>query len=91
MTLKHFITLAVFLSAGTLTWAQPSGADYPSKPIRIVVPFGAGGVAATLRARFLVRSEDAELTETVVEYSSIEKAKTVFQWGPAPKPGSKKS
>ncbi|MEY3353759.1 MAG: hypothetical protein RLZZ16_561, partial [Actinomycetota bacterium] len=23
--------------------------------------------------------------------SSIEKAKTVFQWGPAPKPGSKKS
>ena len=43
MTLKHFITLAVFLSAGTLTWAQPSVADYPSKPIRIVAPSAAGG------------------------------------------------
>ena len=43
MTLKQFITLAVFLSAGTLTWAQPSGADFPSKPIRIVAPSAAGG------------------------------------------------
>jgi ribosome maturation factor RimP len=50
-----------------------------------------GVIVAADDVRVTVRSEDAELTETVVEYSSIEKAKTVFQWGPAPKPGSKKS
>ncbi|NBT37063.1 MAG: hypothetical protein EBT21_02925, partial [Actinobacteria bacterium] len=47
-----------------------------------------GVIVAADDVRVTVRSEDAELTETVVEYSSIEKAKTVFQWGPAPKPGS---
>ena len=43
MNLKHFISLAVFLSAGTLSWAQSSNTDYPNKPIRIVAPSAAGG------------------------------------------------
>jgi ribosome maturation factor RimP len=34
---------------------------------------------------------DAELVEHTIAYEVIEKSKTVFQWGPAPKPGAKKS
>jgi ribosome maturation factor RimP len=64
--------------------------------IRLVAPVDGtrrvqGVIVAADDSRVTVRSEDAELKETVVDYSSIEKAKTVFQWGPAPKPGSKKS
>ena len=50
-----------------------------------------GVIVSATDTNVTVRSEDAALTEVVVDYSSIEKAKTVFQWGPAPKPGSKKS
>jgi ribosome maturation factor RimP len=34
-----------------------------------------------------VRLDDAELSERVIAYSQIDRAKTVFVWGPAPKPG----
>ena len=34
-----------------------------------------------------VRLDDAELTERVVPYDQIVRARTVFVWGPAPKPG----
>ena len=34
---------------------------------------------------------DAALVEYTIAYDVIEKTKTVFQWGPTPKPGSKKS
>ena len=50
-----------------------------------------GVIVSATDTNVTVRSEDAALTEVVVDYSSIEKAKTVFQWGPSPKPGSKKS
>jgi len=43
MNLKHFISLALSLSIGTLSWAQPASTDYPNKPIRIVAPSAAGG------------------------------------------------
>lgn len=32
---------------------------------------------------------DSELVERVVPYDVIDRARTVFQWGPAPKPGGK--
>ena len=35
----------------------------------------------------VVRLDDAELTERTIPYSQIDRAKTVFIWGPAPKPG----
>jgi len=35
----------------------------------------------------VVRLDDAELTERTIAYSQIDRAKTVFIWGPAPKPG----
>jgi len=41
--------------------------------------------AATVR----LDSCDTELVERVVRYDVIDRARTVFQWGPAPKPGSK--
>lgn len=34
---------------------------------------------------------DADLVEHTIAYSTIDKSKTVFQWGPTPKSGSKKS
>jgi len=34
-----------------------------------------------------VRLDDAAKTERVVPYEKIDRAKTVFVWGPAPKPG----
>jgi hypothetical protein len=34
---------------------------------------------------------DAALVEHTIAFDVIEKTKTIFQWGPTPKPGSKKS
>jgi ribosome maturation factor RimP len=34
-----------------------------------------------------IRLDDAALTERVVTYDKIDRARTVFAWGPAPKPG----
>ena len=50
--------------------------------------------AATIRLEPTVRLNDtgaaeSELVERVVPYDVIDRARTVFQWGPAPKPGGK--
>ncbi len=34
-----------------------------------------------------IRLDDAAQTERTVPYDKIDRARTVFQWGPAPKPG----
>ena len=34
-----------------------------------------------------IRLDDAQLTERSVNYAQIDRARTVFVWGPAPKPG----
>jgi ribosome maturation factor RimP len=36
-----------------------------------------------------VRLDDADLTEHVIAYTDIDRARTVFVWGPQPKPGGK--
>ncbi len=36
-----------------------------------------------------VRLDDAELTEQVIAFADIDRARTVFVWGPQPKPGGK--
>ena len=38
-----------------------------------------------------LRLADKEMTELTIPFDVIDRAKTVFHWGPAPKPGSKKS
>lgn len=38
-----------------------------------------------------LRLDDADLTEQVVELADIDRARTVFVWGPQPKPGGKGS
>jgi ribosome maturation factor RimP len=38
-----------------------------------------------------IRLDDAEQSERTIAYDKIDRAKTVFQWGPAPKPGKPKT
>ena len=45
-------------------------------------------VAADDRTATL-RLDDADLTERVVDLDTIDRARTVFEWGPQPKPGGK--
>jgi tripartite-type tricarboxylate transporter receptor subunit TctC len=60
---RHLVTAAL-LSAGLSSngWAQPV---FPTKPLRIVVPFGAGGVA-DLTARAVAQQLSVNLGQAVV-------------------------
>lgn len=46
-----------------------------------------GTLVAATDTEATVRLDDAELTERVIPYAQIDRAKTVFIWGAAPKPG----
>jgi ribosome maturation factor RimP len=48
-----------------------------------------GTLVAATDAEATIRLDDAELSERVVAYTQIDRARTVFVWGPAPKPGKK--
>jgi ribosome maturation factor RimP len=46
-----------------------------------------GTLIAATETAATIRLDDAALTERTIDYSQIDRAKTVFVWGPAPKPG----
>jgi ribosome maturation factor RimP len=46
-----------------------------------------GVLIAATDTEATIRLDDAALTERSVAYSQIDRARTVFVWGPAPKPG----
>ena len=50
-----------------------------------------GELIAATDEGITVRVADKEMTEVNIPFSIVDRAKTVLNWGPAPKPGSKKS
>ena len=55
----------VIVTAATLLFAAPAMAQFPSKPIRVIVPFPAG-TATDVVARILAQSVSASIGQTVV-------------------------
>jgi ribosome maturation factor RimP len=47
-----------------------------------------GDLVSATEDTIVVRLSDNALTEVTIPLSIVERAKTVFQWGPTPKPGS---
>ncbi len=58
-------TLAIGLAAASITSMAAAQGDWPSRPLRLVVPFAAGGPADNL-ARFIGKGMSAELGQTIV-------------------------
>ena len=50
-----------------------------------------GDLIAASDEGITLRLADKAMTELTIPFDVIDRAKTVFNWGPAPKPGSKKS
>ncbi len=62
---RRFAALALAALAVTGAWAQAPAADYPNKPIRLVVPFPPGGGGDTL-ARLVMTRVARELGQPLV-------------------------
>jgi tripartite-type tricarboxylate transporter receptor subunit TctC len=65
MTKSFPVLHAILMSGGLLGFAQAHAQAYPVKPIRVVVPFGAGG-PADIYARFLGQHVQASLGQPFV-------------------------
>ena len=63
--MKKFKTVALAASVVLLTLALPAAAEYPTKPVQLVVPYGPGG-AADLAARIMAAEAPEYLGANVV-------------------------
>jgi tripartite-type tricarboxylate transporter receptor subunit TctC len=60
-------TLAALLAVPVLAWAQGASSPYPAKPIRIVLPFGPGGVADITTRTLAPKLTDALGQQIIVD------------------------
>ena len=63
--MRYFLLLCALLSFGALSAAAD---DYPSRPIRLIVPFAAGGAVDTV-ARVLTNPLNVSLAKPIVVYN----------------------
>lgn len=65
LRIAFIVMLVAAMSAGGVASARP--ANYPSRPIRIIVPFGAGGITDTIARTFAASLSDKLQTSVVIE------------------------
>jgi tripartite-type tricarboxylate transporter receptor subunit TctC len=65
MPSRRSVLTAIAATYASHAWAQRSPADYPNKPIKIIVPFPAGGGGDTL-ARLMLSKLGPELGQSIV-------------------------
>jgi tripartite-type tricarboxylate transporter receptor subunit TctC len=65
--LLRVIALAAFVTAAVAPWSGAKAQDYPNRPVRIIVPFGAGGPADVYARIIAQHLSDALKQSFVVE------------------------
>ena len=61
----HKVAILFTIVLVFLIWAAPSAAEYPEKPIELIIPFGAGG-GADIEGRLLAKEMSAVLGQPIV-------------------------
>src|SRR4051812_24444874 len=64
-TMGRTMLAALAISIATLAFARAADAQYPTKPVRLISPFSAGGGADTI-ARFFAQKLAAPLQQPVI-------------------------
>ena len=63
--MRRAASLALLVGTLALPWSEPSAQDYPSRPVRMIVPLGAGG-PTDLVARFVAEGLSNSLKQSFV-------------------------
>ncbi len=65
--LRKLLAAAMAGTFSLATWAQPATTDWPQKPVKIVVPFAAGGSSDTLGRGIALQLQNAIKQRFVID------------------------